>query len=212
MTAIATAIYEDDTAPALEARRHRRDARSTISSRASRSSKAPTPFTLERSVKGYRLNKFLHALIEPAWRAKFRADQEALFEDAGLTPEERDLVRTLNWRGMIHYGVSFFMLEKLGAVVGVSNLHIYAAMRGQSSRTSRRRATRRERLLGGRHRRRPVRRPPGTKQRAEGASYGATQLKFAASSMLPCPCSAPPAGRRRAGACASPCRSPSGSR
>ena len=38
----------------------------------------------------------------------------------------------LDWRGMIHYGVSFFMLEKLGAVVGVSNLHIYAAMRGQS--------------------------------------------------------------------------------
>ena len=33
---------------------------------------------------------------------------------------------------MIHYGVSFFMLEKLGAVVGVSNLHIYAAMRGES--------------------------------------------------------------------------------
>jgi len=25
---------------------------------------------------------------------------------------------------MIHYGVSFFMLEKLGAVVGVSNLHL----------------------------------------------------------------------------------------
>ena len=33
---------------------------------------------------------------------------------------------------MIHYGVIFFMLEKLGAVIGVSNLHIYAAMRGQS--------------------------------------------------------------------------------
>jgi len=31
-----------------------------------------------------------------------------------------------------HYGVIFFMLEKLGAVVGTSNLHIYAAMRGQS--------------------------------------------------------------------------------
>jgi gallate dioxygenase len=28
--------------------------------------------------------------------------------------------------------VSFFMLEKLGAVVGVSNLHIYAAMRGET--------------------------------------------------------------------------------
>ena len=33
---------------------------------------------------------------------------------------------------MIHYGVIFFMLEKLGAVVGTSNLHIYAAMSGQS--------------------------------------------------------------------------------
>jgi len=41
-------------------------------------------------------------------------------------------VRRLDWREMIHYGVSFFMLEKLGAVVGVSNLHIYAAMRGQT--------------------------------------------------------------------------------
>src|SRR5207247_654414 len=62
----------------------------------------------------------------------FRADQEPLFEDAGLTAEERDFVRRLDWRGMIHYGVSFFVLEKLGAVVGVSNLHIYAAMRGQT--------------------------------------------------------------------------------
>ena len=33
---------------------------------------------------------------------------------------------------MIHYGVIFFMLEKLAAVIGVSNLHIYAAMRGES--------------------------------------------------------------------------------
>ncbi len=33
---------------------------------------------------------------------------------------------------MIHYGVIFFMLEKLGAVIGVSNLHIYAGMRGES--------------------------------------------------------------------------------
>jgi gallate dioxygenase len=48
-----------------------------------------------------------------------------------LSEEERDLVRRRDWRGMIHYGVIFFMLEKLGAVIGVSNLHIYAAMRGE---------------------------------------------------------------------------------
>ena len=60
------------------------------------------------------------------------SDPEASFEAAALTPEERVLVRDRNWRGMIHYGVIFFMLEKLGAVIGVSNLHIYAAMRGQT--------------------------------------------------------------------------------
>ena len=71
-------------------------------------------------------------MVEPAHRARFLADPEAAFEDAGLTEEERDLVRRRDWRGMIHYGVIFFMLEKLGAVVGVSNLHIYAAMRGET--------------------------------------------------------------------------------
>jgi gallate dioxygenase len=49
-----------------------------------------------------------------------------------LTQEERDLIRRRDWRGLIHYGVIFFMLEKLGAVTGVSNLHIYAAMRGET--------------------------------------------------------------------------------
>src|SRR5262249_56561263 len=60
------------------------------------------------------------------------ADPEKRYEEAGQTEEERTMVRNRDWRGMIHYGVIFFMLEKLGAVVGTSNLHIYAAMRGQS--------------------------------------------------------------------------------
>ena len=68
----------------------------------------------------------------PKIRKLFREDEEAAYEQAGLTDEERRLVRERDWIGMIHYGVIFFMLEKLGAVVGVSNLHIYAAMRGQT--------------------------------------------------------------------------------
>jgi gallate dioxygenase len=90
------------------------------------------PFTLDRSVKAYRLNEFLHSLIEPERRKQFLKDPEPLFAAAALTAEEADMVRRLDWRAMIHYGVIFFMLEKLGAVVGTTNLHIYAAMRNQS--------------------------------------------------------------------------------
>ncbi len=131
MTGIATAIYEPipDNVPApgpeyLAHLNHELAAAADLA--------GSYPFTLERSVKAYRLNKFLHNLIDPVWRAAFRSTPETLFERAKLTATEADLVRRLDWRGLIHYGVSFFMLEKLGAVVGVSNLHIYAGMRGQS--------------------------------------------------------------------------------
>ncbi len=90
------------------------------------------PFTLDRSVKAFRVNAFLHALIDKDKRAGFLADPELAFEAAALSDTERDMIRKRDWRAMIQYGVSFFMLEKLGAVVGVSNLHIYAAMRGET--------------------------------------------------------------------------------
>ncbi len=90
------------------------------------------PFTLDMSVRAYRLNRFLHDLIVPEHRKRFLSDPEAAFEEAGLPEVERRMVRNREWRAMIHYGVIFFMLEKLGAVIGTTNLHIYAAMRGES--------------------------------------------------------------------------------
>jgi gallate dioxygenase len=42
------------------------------------------------------------------------------------------MIRRRDWRALIHRGASLFVLEKLAAVTGVSNLHVYAAMRGQS--------------------------------------------------------------------------------
>jgi gallate dioxygenase len=89
------------------------------------------PYTLERSAKGYRVNKFLHQLIDPVARERFHADEEGAYEAAALSEEERDLIRRRDWRGLIHYGAIFFLLEKLGAVTGVSNLDIYAGMRGE---------------------------------------------------------------------------------
>jgi gallate dioxygenase len=132
MTGIATAIYENKASPAVAGENLRHLAAMGQQLAGVQALEGVYPFTLARSTKAYRLNKFLHALIEPARRAAFLADEEASFEKAGLTPEERALVRTRQWRGMIQYGVIFFVLEKLGAVIGTSNLHIYAAMRGES--------------------------------------------------------------------------------
>ena len=132
MAGIATAIYEGmDDAPSTAAAKRER-ARIAHEMRGVDALPGTYPFTLERSVKAYRINDYLHRMIEPAHRQAFLSDPETSFEAAGLTEEERDLIRRRDWRGMIRYGVIFFMLEKLGAVIGVSNLHIYAAMRGET--------------------------------------------------------------------------------
>ena len=133
MTGIATAIYENASPAEPDAATLARTLEDATRQLAGIENLAGTyPFDFARSRKAFRLNDFLHRMVEPAHRARFLADPEGAFEDAGLTETERDLLRRRDWRGLIHYGVIFFMLEKLGAVVGVSNLHIYAAMRGQT--------------------------------------------------------------------------------
>ncbi len=132
MTGLATAIYENEAGEPTASQSGAYAAQMQKQLAGIEKLEGTYPFTLQKSVKAYRLNRFLHNLIEPTHRRRFLSDPEGAFEDAQLTPEERELVRKRDWRGMIHYGVIFFMLEKLGAVVGVSNLHIYAAMRGQT--------------------------------------------------------------------------------
>lgn len=126
MTAIATAIYENDGdyPPSAPFRDLQLEGAERLA--------GTYPYTLERSAKAYRLNRFLHDLIIPEFREAFRRDGDTLMAAHELTAEEADLVRRRDWRGLIHYGVIFFVLEKLAAVVGVSNPQVYAAMRGQS--------------------------------------------------------------------------------
>ncbi len=90
------------------------------------------PFTVETSHRAYRLNGFLRRLIEPEHRQRFVTDQRALMEEYELSDEEINLVSERNWIGLIRYGVIFFCLEKMAAVLGLSNPEVYAAMRGQT--------------------------------------------------------------------------------
>ncbi|MGO4303307.1 gallate dioxygenase [Cupriavidus sp. RAF12] len=135
MTGIAVAVYENEVSTSSDLRaaaaQRQRD-HTGHQLRGIDALEGTYPFTLETSVRAYRINRYLHQLVQPAFRARFLADPEATYDEAGLTDDERQLITQRDWRGMIHYGVIFFLLEKLGAVSGVSNLHIYAAMRGQS--------------------------------------------------------------------------------
>ena len=129
MTAIATLILEDvgsaarDATPAVDAyeQLHGLD-----------SVPGTYPFSLERLASAYKLNAFLHDLVDPEWRSRFREDPERHMEEAGLSAQDRDLIRRRDWRGLIHRGATFFVLEKLGVVTGVRNLDIYAGMKDMS--------------------------------------------------------------------------------
>ena len=133
MTGIATLVLENEAAPALpEGARERHLEKMGQQLRGVEAMAGTYPFDIERSVKAYQINKYLHAMVSPEHRAKFLADEEASLAEANLSDEERDLIRRRDWAGMIRYGVIFFMLEKLAAVTGISNLHVYAAMRGES--------------------------------------------------------------------------------
>ena len=89
-------------------------------------------FDVEHSVKALNLNRFFWRHREPAFRELVTRDIEAAFEELRLSDEERELVRRKDWLGLVQYGVSFFVLEKFARVQKMSNLQVYASMRGET--------------------------------------------------------------------------------
>jgi gallate dioxygenase len=131
MTAIATLIYESDAEPsAEEAAEQRRRIGHQLEGL--EKVKGTYPFTLDVSHRAFRLNDFLHRLVEPEHRRRFLEDTQALYEEFGLSAEERRLLDARDWIGLIRYGVIFFDLEKMAAVIGSSNPAVYAQMRGET--------------------------------------------------------------------------------
>ncbi|MDX1403559.1 MAG: gallate dioxygenase [Woeseiaceae bacterium] len=131
MTAIATLIYECESEPD----KAEIDAQRELIERQLRgveTLEGTHPFTLEVSHRAYRLNDFLHRLVEPEHRQRFLDDPQSLYRDFELSEEECKLLDDRNWIGLIHYGVIFFCLEKMAAVIGQSNPHVYAQMRGET--------------------------------------------------------------------------------
>ncbi|MBD3641912.1 MAG: gallate dioxygenase [Marinobacter sp.] len=131
MTNIATVVFEDTGPEPSPGERQQHRNRMAREMEGAGRLQGTYPFSLETSHRAYRINDFLHRLIEPEHRKRFLEDAEALFEQYRLTAEEQAMIRNRQWIEMIRYGVIFFLLEKMGAVLGVSNPEIYASMRGE---------------------------------------------------------------------------------
>lgn len=132
MTNIATLVFEDqggepDAASVAEHRKH-----IGHELEGAGALQGTYPFTHASSHSNLRINGFLHHLVKPAHRARFVSDFEALATEHGLSEEEKDLIRNRKWIEMIRRGVIFFVLEKMAAVLGVSNPEVYAAFRGET--------------------------------------------------------------------------------
>jgi Aromatic-ring-opening dioxygenase LigAB, LigA subunit len=89
-------------------------------------------FDLRVSNKALKLNRFFWNMITPQWRERFLQDEEQLMTDAELTEPEKVLVRTRDWLGLVQYGANFFVVEKFARVVKLTNMQVYAIMRGES--------------------------------------------------------------------------------
>jgi hypothetical protein len=90
------------------------------------------PFDVARSVERIRINRFFWNMAQPVHRELFVRDEPAACRAADLTAQESALVRERDWLGLIRYGVNFFVLEKFARVLRLSNLDVYASMRGES--------------------------------------------------------------------------------
>jgi protocatechuate 4,5-dioxygenase alpha subunit len=77
-------------------------------------------FTGERSAKSYHLNKMANTLRSDESRARFRADEAAYMRSMGCSDQEIELVRGRDWKAMMEYGASIYLLLKIGAAVGHS--------------------------------------------------------------------------------------------
>lgn len=89
-------------------------------------------FDIRTSNRTLKINRFFWNMIRAESRSEYVVDGEKAMTEAGLTEEEKDMIRRLDWIGLIRHGVNFFVLEKFARVVKTPNLVVYALMRGES--------------------------------------------------------------------------------
>ncbi len=81
-------------------------------------------FTGERSARSYRLNKMANTLRSAEARARFLADEDGYMRAMGCSEQEVELVRRRDWKAMMDYGASIYLVLKIAAAVGQTLLEV----------------------------------------------------------------------------------------
>lgn len=89
-------------------------------------------FDVRVSNRTLKINRFFWNMIGVAWREAYLQDPEQVMKSAGLTDFEKDLVRRQDWLALVQHGANFFVVEKFARVARLSNMEVYAIMRGES--------------------------------------------------------------------------------
>jgi protocatechuate 4,5-dioxygenase, alpha chain len=91
-----------------------------------------TVFDAEQSRRGYHLNMFCMALMKPAARAAFKANESEFLQQFPMTAEQREAVLKRDWNRMIALGGNIYFLSKLFSADGKSFQFTAAQMTGMS--------------------------------------------------------------------------------
>ena len=89
-------------------------------------------FDLAASWRGYRINKMCNALSQAPNRSAFQQDEEAFMARFALSEQEKQLVRSRDFSGLLAAGGNIYFLLKLGVVTGNGLYKMGAKMRGES--------------------------------------------------------------------------------
>lgn len=89
-------------------------------------------FDLTISNKYLEINTFFWKMTKREWRERFIHNPDLVMSESGLTDHEKQLILNQDWLGLVQHGVNFFVLEKYARVVKISNMEVYAIMRGES--------------------------------------------------------------------------------
>jgi len=89
-------------------------------------------FDLALSGRGLRINKMCNALSEPHHREAYKQDEEAFMSKFGLAEDEKNLVRSRDFSGLLEAGGNIYFLIKLGVVTGNGLYYMGAKMRSES--------------------------------------------------------------------------------